>query len=486
MASTIEAPDSISEVSLHASALESRAPSASNSVSPLTVVDAPEERKEVFESYPDGGVVGWTQIVACFLLYFTTIGATYTWGVYQEELVRQGLASASTLAFIGSCQTVMQGAAAIPTSRLVARFGSRNIALVGTLLAGLGPIIAGSCVHSVAGLILAEGIIFGTGQCFVFHAAVQLPAAYFLQKRGLVTGIVYSGGGAGGAVLAIISAKLIQTIGLAWTFRVMGLIFTVVNIPCALLLKSRLPKQPFRPAGPVVDWALFKNPQFLLILTSSALAVFPLFVPPYFLPLYAVTIGQSAGTAAWLLSAFNLASAFGRIGFGYVADRFVGPVNSLIICLISISITTMLIWPLSLTLAPLQVLSRGMPCVLSDFQNILTLFFLISQQLCRTIYAVMGGICCGGFFSLQPGCIAAFFGPKRLGLIFPTMITSWSGGYFFGAPLGATILVASGGSEAGPRAFRSAFFYAGGISMLSAILLVTARWLETKRLWGRF
>ncbi|KAL8280880.1 hypothetical protein RQP46_006559 [Phenoliferia psychrophenolica] len=254
--------------------------SANHSQSHLNLRDDSVGPREAFDSYPDGGLLPWTQVLAVFLLFFTTIGALYSWGVFQAELVKQG----------------------------------RKVALAGSFLAGLGPLLAGSCTHSVAGLVITEGLIFGTGQCLVFFAGATLPSSYFLRKRGLATGLVYAGGGIGGAVFAVVCARLIEEVGLPWTFRATGLIFTAINIPAALLLETRLPKEPLFPKGMIVDWALFKDPRFALVTAATALALFPLFVTAYFLPLYAASIGLSASTGAWLLAGFNLASALGRVG----------------------------------------------------------------------------------------------------------------------------------------------------------------------------
>jgi len=49
-----------------------------------------------------------------------------------------------------------------------------------------------------------------------------LPSQFFMRKRGLATGITSCGGGIGGAVWSVITDKLIQNVGLAWTCRAMG------------------------------------------------------------------------------------------------------------------------------------------------------------------------------------------------------------------------------------------------------------------------
>lgn len=99
--------------------------------------------------------------------------------------------------------------------------------------------------------------------------------------------------------------------------------------------------------------SLFKDVRFSLVFLGGAIALFPLFVPPFFLPLYASSIGLSTATASLLLVGFNLASAAGRIVFGIGADRLIGSVNSLVLCLTLVAVSTLTIWPFAETLASL-------------------------------------------------------------------------------------------------------------------------------------
>ena len=101
------------------------------------------------------------------------------------------------------------------------------------------------------------------------------------------------------------------------------------------------------------DSALFKDVRFILLLIGTAVAIFPLFVPPFFLPLYGTSIGLSTTTSSFLLAGYNLASAAGRIGFGLGADALLGSLNSLGLCLFLVAFSTLLIWPFATSIAPL-------------------------------------------------------------------------------------------------------------------------------------
>ncbi|KAI9317853.1 hypothetical protein DFJ73DRAFT_786533 [Zopfochytrium polystomum] len=163
-------------------------------------------------------------------------------GVLQDRLVAEGLAPASTLVWIGSVQASVESVIALPGARLVADAASRSSAASSPPSV---PSLASFCTHSVAGLIMTEGFMFGLGQSLCFYASAMLPATYFLRRRNLATGIVFSGAGVGGAVFSIITAQLLETTDLAWTLRIVGCIFLAMNLPAALVLKSRSQPEPF-------------------------------------------------------------------------------------------------------------------------------------------------------------------------------------------------------------------------------------------------
>lgn len=132
----------------------------------------------------------------------------------------------------------------------------------------------------------------------------------------------------------------------------------------------------------------------------GAVATFPLFVPPFLLPLYVSSVGLSKQTGAAILACWNLASAVGRIGMGFGADAFFGPVNSMLFSLTVIGVTAMALWPFASSLG-------------------LLVFF-----------AIMNGMASGGFFSLMPVVVGAVFGDGQLAIIMSMLISSWTIGYF--------------------------------------------------------
>lgn len=68
-----------------------------------------------------------------------------------------------------------------------------------------------------------------------------VPAQYFSKKRGLANGIVFAGGGLGGAVNSFVLDALLNRLGAAWAYRVLAIMTLATGLPAAWIIKERVP-----------------------------------------------------------------------------------------------------------------------------------------------------------------------------------------------------------------------------------------------------
>lgn len=66
-----------------------------------------------------------------------------------------------------------------------------------------------------------------------------IPAQYFSAKRGLANGLVFAGGGFGGAAISLSIDALVRKLGVAWAYRILGLATLATGLPAAWLVKER-------------------------------------------------------------------------------------------------------------------------------------------------------------------------------------------------------------------------------------------------------
>lgn len=418
--------------------------------------DVAEASRIVDAGVPEGGY-GWVAVTACAVICFWFVGTTYCWGVLQGALVADGLSSPSTLAWIGSLAVASNSIFAMVSARVLQSFGSRMTAALGVCFLAGGEILSGFTVDHVGGLFVTAGVIMGIGVSLNFIVVGSVSTQYFNRKRGLANGIVFAGGGLGGAVISFMMEGFLESMGTAWTFRALGLITLATGLPAVYFIKDRV--KPNRRT--FIEWTLFQDSRFVILFLAGAVATFPLLVPPFFFPLYARSIGIGSRESAAIVSAFNLSSAVGRISAGLLSDR-IGPLNSLAVSLFLNAASLLALWPVSTTLAPLVV------------------------------FAIINGAAAGGFFSLMPTVAGGVFGSARVSVALGMLVTGWSGGYLMvsdyktvasdysaddeqGAPIAGYILAAYGGRDSGFKAYRPAMYYAGSMAMLSTALVGLVR-----------
>ncbi|KAF7554877.1 hypothetical protein G7Z17_g2590 [Cylindrodendrum hubeiense] len=399
------------------------APYSSSSAHDLSGTDADpvlEASRLADSTVPDGGR-GWVVIAACAVVAWWFVGTSYSWGIIQDALVTEGIGSPSTLAFVGSLSTALISALAIINARVIRWMGSQRTAMLGVSFLGLSAITSSFAVKNIAGLFFTSGILLGLGLSLCFMTVSVTPAQYFNRKRGLANGIVFAGGGLGGAVTSYGLDALILKFGPAWTYRILGIATLVTGLPAAWFIQERTP---IRTAS-LIEWRLFKDPAFALIFAVGAIGTFPLFVPPFFIPLYSRSMGLSSSTGAGLLAAFNFSSAVGRIICGHFCDIF-GPLNTLMVSLMLTAISMLTLWPASTSLAPLAV------------------------------FVVVNGASNGGFFATMPTV---------------------------GAPIAGYLLESYGGADSGLQAYRPAMFYAGALALGATGLVAFMRFRTNQSLF---
>ncbi|KAI8220742.1 hypothetical protein K4K54_008360 [Colletotrichum sp. SAR 10_86] len=338
----------------------------------------------------------WITVVASSLTMFVYLGNVYSWGIMQVRLVETTSSSLTTLTFVGS----------LATSFMI-------------------------CFS-----ILSDKISVSTA-----------PMSLFKKHKALAMGFVFGGGSLGSAIMSVVTNYLVKDLDVAWTFRILGFILWGVSMPASYFLPSR--KRLGNKSSRQLQWYRFKQPRFLLLVGGTVLACFPLFIPPYFIPIFSRSMGYSKEIGVIILAAWNLASTLGRVVAGWVADSVLGPVESLAICMLFMALSSLVVWPLSSSIGIFS------------------------------IYLIFNGIGCGAFFSLTPIAVSSTFGGENTLSIIPVVWTTWFCGFFFGTPIASGLYSLSGRSD-GLEAFRPAAYYAGAMALAGFACVLGIRFTRSK------
>jgi MFS transporter, MCT family, solute carrier family 16 (monocarboxylic acid transporters), member 3 len=193
----------------------------------------------------------------------------------------------------------------------------------------MGIFASGFTTTNIAGLLVTSGALTGIGTSALFMMTNTIPNQYFDAnsggRLGLANGLIKLGEGLGAATWSIALQELFQSVGISWAFRIYGLLALAFFV----LLSWPLRGPAERHGSKIIDLALFRNTSYTAVFIAGAICVFGLYVPPFFLPLFAQNRGFPASTASGILAGFNLAATVGRFGAGPLCDQ-IGPLNTLL------------------------------------------------------------------------------------------------------------------------------------------------------------
>ena len=261
-----------------------------------------------------------------FSLFVRPLEASFGWGRGQVML-------GFTIFFL------TMGVTSPVVGRFVDTYGARTVIPLGAVVMGAGFVIVSQM--SQLYLFYLGYVLIGTGA----SGMGQVPSSaiisnWFKKRRGAAIGFMSAGIGVGGFVMAPVVGYLITEYGWRTAYFSMAVIIWVVSIPLALLVVRTKPSemglypdggsQPVQavPGAPVVaDTPGFtlkqamRTPAFWFIFASFLFGCFSgmgLTQTP--VPFFG-DIGYPAQLAAAALGAAGVASAVGKITFGWLCDR---------------------------------------------------------------------------------------------------------------------------------------------------------------------
>ncbi|KAI8089813.1 major facilitator superfamily domain-containing protein [Halteromyces radiatus] len=299
---------------------------------------------EYYDDIPDGGY-GWFVAIAGFLLNFIMFGTASIWGVFSKAYatgILEGKTTTVALMGVGStslaCLNLMT-----PFNPMLARFGIHVVMVIGSVLMSLGIILAGFS-YEIWHLYLTQGVLFGFGASLVYMSVVAVIPQWFTTKRGAAMGIASAGTGIGGLSLSPMASSLIAKYGIAWAYRIIGLMAFGICMVATALIRTRIPKPPMNQKikSPIKLYML-KDINFVIWLFGVVISLAGYFVPLYYLPKYGASIGLDDSTTSNLLGIACALNAVGRIVLGWVADR-IGRLNMYIISCTVAGLLCCILW----------------------------------------------------------------------------------------------------------------------------------------------
>jgi sugar phosphate permease len=279
---------------------------------------------------------GWVIVGIVALVLLVTAGARSAPGAFLLEMEKDTGWSRGALSFATSLGLILFGLGGPISGALMARFGVRNITVLSLVLTAASMALS-SLVKTQLELNLFFGLLSGMGTGLVASVlGATIANKWFLERRGLVTGIFGASTSAGQLVFYPVLTNLAVSIGWRESALVLALIAIAIVIPAFALIRNDpadVNQQPFgakegevtRAAAP--DAGIMRraisSPDFWLLAVTFYIcgATSNGLVGQHLIP-HAVDHGLTQPVAAnivALMSAFNF---IGTIASGWLTDRY--------------------------------------------------------------------------------------------------------------------------------------------------------------------
>jgi OFA family oxalate/formate antiporter-like MFS transporter len=360
------------------------------------------------------------------VIIMTLLGTVYAWSVFVKPVMADQGWTKEAVAVVFMIIIGMIGVAAAFGGILVDKKGPKFVATLGAILYGSGVLLGGVALNmgNIWILYLGYGVIggIGNGLCYVVPIATLI--RWFPDKRGLITGLAVMGFGLGAFFIGKIVPGLINNMGVANTFFVLGVVYLVGNVLAALLLRN--PPAGWLPAGFTTGASTVsaadsfswdearKAPQWYMIwlmLFLNVTAGMGLLSKLSPMAQDVIKLAQGIDDPAKLavlgggvLATASIFNGLGRLFWAAVSDK-IGRKNVFLIM----------------------------------FATQAALYFYLPQVSSVLIFTVVACYllaCLGGGFAVMPAFAADSFGPTYIGKVYGFVLTAWgaagvTGGFVF-------------------------------------------------------
>lgn len=219
------------------------------------------------------------------------------------------------------------------TGRAMDRLSLRWIGAAGILCLAAGLLLS-SYTTALWQLLLIYALLMAGANALAGALYAQTVAArWFRGRRGLALGLSSIGSSMGALIFPLLVSTLLGIIGWRQTMQVLALIVPLIALPLMLLIVADSPEH--KGCVPDLDAAepreqvegVWTTPMILRerYFWAMLVALVPIVVTPVALTgnlaPYAQDLGISAEAAGGLMSIWALCNIFGKVSFGYLADR---------------------------------------------------------------------------------------------------------------------------------------------------------------------
>jgi MFS family permease len=268
----------------------------------------------------------WVIVAAGAFMGCVAIGSIFSLPVFLQPMSQATGWSRTAISTAMTFDFIAMGLASFGWGMVMDRLGPRVVVLTGSILLGLGLVLA-SRASSVLEFQIFYGILVGVGGGAIFAPMMATVTGWFDRHRSLAVSLVSAGMGVAPMTVAPIAARLVSTYDWRFSQLVIGIAAWVLLLPTALLVR-RAPALASTGGGrgaegPRVNArAALTSPQFAILALTFFCCCATHSGPLFHTVSYAISCGLPVTAAVSIYSVEGLSGLFGRIAFGLLGDRF--------------------------------------------------------------------------------------------------------------------------------------------------------------------
>ena len=265
----------------------------------------------------------------------------YSFGVFIIPLTQELHASRGSISFAFTLANLVQSISSPLAGRFADRWGSRRVILVATAIFSLLLMYSRLLPGKLWSLYVLFGLLGFVGSGAAPIPYVKVISRWFDRHRGLALGLTMFGIGAGAILMPTLSQRLIALFGWRVTYLVIGLLILAVSVPVvAIFLKESPEELGLLPDGAIAARNVTQqhgSEEGLTWRDARRDATFWIMVGAVFLigaSLHGCVLhlapmlsdqGVSPRRIGLAISILGSALLIGRVGTGYLLDRFFAP-----------------------------------------------------------------------------------------------------------------------------------------------------------------
>ncbi|AAS51764.2 ADL156Cp [Eremothecium gossypii ATCC 10895] len=418
---------------------------------------------DVEEEYPDGGYRAWLTVLGSFVGIFPIWGTANALGAYEGYISNHQLASsgAGEVSWIFALHMIACFVGCVFSGSYFDRNGGQKAIIVGSVLYVFGIFMMSECTK-LWHFILAFSLSSGVGAGILTTPLISCVATWFNRRRAVATSLATCGGSIGGIVIPLILRRMYVTIGYKWALKVLALVFLVSLTFAAFLARERVTPRPkpFRSHRDTIrfylstsfNWRYFFDKRFLWCTLAFAFAENAICAIATYLSSYIITRGFPPSMPYNALTVVNAAGILGRYIPAYLADRYFGRFNVVIVMVLAAVIVNM--------------------AMLLPFGGNITVVW---------VFLCLYGFLTGSIFSLTPVCIGQICRTADFGKYYSTA-------YLLNAVVTLPVLPVGGAiiGNGSIENYNKFIIFASAMMLLGAVCYIISRTYCVGLRWYKF